>query len=192
MKNAVILHGTDGSPEINWFPWLQSQLESRGFNAWVPQLPNSDYPNALKYIEFLVHNGWDYNEETVLIGHSSGAVAALQLLQALPIDTKIKAVIGVAAFKDNLQWRDEHKRLKLGGLFTPELDFPLLRKKADQFMFIHSADDPYSPPEHASYLAVKLQAELIMMSSERHFNTEAGDKYKEFPFLLEKILAMYK
>ncbi len=190
VKNVVILHGTDGSPQGNWFPWLKKELEKHNFKTCTPQLPDANYPDAKKYTHFLMNLGWDFNSETILVGHSSGSVAALQLLQALPRQTIVKAVISVAACKDNLQWRDEEKKLKLQGLFEPELDYLMIRKKARKFIFIHSTDDPYCPPEHASYLAVKLQGELFMMTGEKHFNTETGDKYKEFPFLLEKILAL--
>jgi len=40
-KDAIILHGTMGSPEGNWFPWLKSQLEN-DYNVYVPQFPTPE------------------------------------------------------------------------------------------------------------------------------------------------------
>ncbi|HEX7368323.1 MAG TPA: hypothetical protein VF261_01550 [Candidatus Saccharimonadales bacterium] len=35
-EKGVILHGTDGTPESNWFPWLKQEFEGQGRVAWVP------------------------------------------------------------------------------------------------------------------------------------------------------------
>ena len=40
MKNVIIIHGTEGYPEENWFPWLKKNLEERGYNVTVPQFPS--------------------------------------------------------------------------------------------------------------------------------------------------------
>jgi hypothetical protein len=41
MKNAIILHGTDNTPEGNWFRWLEKELERRDYKVWLPQLPDA-------------------------------------------------------------------------------------------------------------------------------------------------------
>ena len=37
--NIFILHGTEGHPGENWFPWLKQELEQKGYNVIVPQFP---------------------------------------------------------------------------------------------------------------------------------------------------------
>lgn len=84
MKSALILHGTNNSPQDNWFLWLEKELQQLDYKTWVPQLPQADFPNIKRYNQFLFNSDWEFDEESILIGHSSGAVATLGLLQALP------------------------------------------------------------------------------------------------------------
>ena len=184
MKNALILHGTDGCPTENWFDWLKTELEKENYKVWVPQLPGCNKPNVFKYNEFLLsNNNWEFNEESILVGHSSGAVEILSLLQHLPNGKKVDTCYLVGSFKNNLDWE------ALDGLFLEPYDFGLIKAKAKKFVFIHSDNDPYCPLEHAKYLSEKLGGELIVKSGQFHFSVgTAGDKYKAFPYLLEKIL----
>lgn len=186
MKRAVIFHGTGGSPEENWFPWLKEELERDGWKVWVPALPGNDYPSTERYNEYLLAQDWDW-QDNLLIGHSSGSVAILGLLPNLPADVIIKDAYLVAAFKDNLGWKDDQGKLILGGLFQQDYDWAAIRKRSNHFTLIHSTDDPHCPPEHASYLAVKLKGELILTHGEKHFSTESDPKHIQCPLLLDHI-----
>ncbi len=182
MKQALILHGTDATPASNWFTWLKEQLEQDGYAVWLPQLPNSDKPNTKTYNQFLLANqDFEFNDETIIIGHSSGAVEVLSLLQHLPEGKKVGSCFLVSAFRDDLGWD------ALTDLFTEPFDFEKIKAKAHRFVFLHSDNDPYCPIEHAEYLADQVSGELIVKSGQGHFNTEISEKYKAFPELLEII-----
>src|SRR3990167_8971805 len=103
MKNAVILHGTGNNPDKDWIPYVKNGLEEKNYKVWAPKLPDSKKPNVDKYNPFLL-SGWKYDSETVLVGHSSGAVAILSLLQNLPDGIAIDKAILVAGFINNLDW----------------------------------------------------------------------------------------
>lgn len=182
MKRVLVLHGTDGSSQVNWFPWLKQQLGDKGVEVWVPDLPQADKPNINRYAQFIFQNkNWVFDRDTVLIGHSSGAVAILGLLQKLPKGTTVGTCILVGAFKDDLGWE------ALSELFLEKFDFDLLQKKAAKFIFIHSDNDPYCPLDHAQYLAEKLAAQLIVKKGQGHFSTGKNPEYTTFPYLLELL-----
>lgn len=182
MKQALILHGTDASPEANWFRWLEAFMKNAGHNVWLPQLPSSATPNAKIYNSFLLNEPkFVYNEETVLIGHSSGAVEILSLLQNLPEAITVGDVYLVSAFKDSLNWD------ALDGLFIEPYDYELIKTKARSITLIHSDNDPYVPSEHARYLAEMLDARLLVFPGQGHFNLEKSETYRTFPLLAQVI-----
>lgn len=187
MKTAIILHGTSGTSQDNWFPWLKKELEKKGYNVWIPDLPGADYPNTKKYNEFLLKNAPHVDKNTIMIGHSSGALAVLGFLQALPAETKIDRTFLVGAFKDNLGWIDKKGKHILGGLFEEDYDWKALQKKATHIL-IHSDNDPYCPMSHASFLSIKLNGQLTLNPRQKHFSIETmGKEYTKCPFLLEMI-----
>lgn len=181
MKNAIILHGRSNTPEGNWFRWLESELKKNGYQVWLPQLPDSDLPNAQKNNQLLLNHGFDYNKETIMAGHSSGAVSILNLLQELPEGTKIKAAFLVGSFKDSNELEVRSK------LFPKPFDFEKIKSRCGKFIFIHSDNDPYCPLSDAKFLSEKLDGELVVEPGQGHFNLEAGPQYKQFPLLLNLI-----
>lgn len=183
IKNALILHGTGADHSANWFPWLKEELEKIGYRVWVPDLPNADKPNTNRYNEYIFSNKeFEIGKDTIIIGHSSGAVEILGLLQGLG-DRKIKAAYLVGSFKDNLG-RDD-----LSELFLTPFDFEKIKNSSSTFVFFHSDNDPYCPLDHAKYLCDKVNGELIVISGQKHFSiSTVGEEYKKFPKLLEKII----
>ena len=179
MKNALILHGTNSSPEANWFRWLEGELTARGYNVWVPQLPLSMFPNVRRYNKFIFSSNWEFNHESVIIGHSAGAVEILGLLQKLPRGVVIEHAILVGAFTDDLKWP------QLQGLFEEPFDYGKIKKKAKKFTFLHSDDDPFCPLAGAEYLAKELGGELTVVPGAKHFSIgTGGERFKTLPILL--------
>lgn len=181
-KWAVILHGTDGNPDSNWFPWLKAKLEEKGYKVWVPLLPGNHAPDREVYNNFLLGGDWDFTDN-IVVGHSSGAVAVLNLLmdERCP---KIKLGVMVSAWGYGTPaGMDE---AQFANLFPKNgFDFATIKQKASKLAFLHSADDPYCPLEQAKYLAKNLSAPLTVIQNGGHL----GESCPEFPQLWKTISA---
>lgn len=179
MKTAIILHGTLGSPDGNWFQWLKGELEQRGLTVWLPQLPQAEKPSLRKWHRFIKEQcPFAINEETLIVGHSSGAILALVLAQNNM--EKIGAIVDVSVFHDNsLHWEPNDQ------LFDVQFDWTAIRDGVNELLFIHSDNDPYIPLYQAQYVATNTGAEMMVIPGEGHFNLERSHEYRQFPKLLE-------
>lgn len=180
MRNALVLHCTGGSPEGNWSPWLLKQLEQRGWEVYIPALPGADAPNIERYTDFILSSGWKFNTESVIIGHSSGAVAIFGILEALPEGVSVDTAVFVGAFKDDLGRQD------LKALFQKPFDFEKIKTRARRFVFLHGDNDPICPLSGAEDLAKKVGGELIIVPGAQHFSIgTGGPQFTELPQVLE-------
>lgn len=50
MKNVLILHGAGETPQSFWYPWLQTELEKKGYKVTIPQLPDAEDPRLNKWL----------------------------------------------------------------------------------------------------------------------------------------------
>jgi predicted alpha/beta hydrolase family esterase len=180
----VILHGTSASHESNWFPWLKQELENLGHEVWSPDLPDAERPNIQKYNHYLLNSNFDF-EGSVVIGHSSGAVAILGLLDALPKNIVIDTAVFVGAFTKRLSESPSWEMLR--ELFEEPFDYETIKLKANKFIFIHSDDDPYCPIEQAEFLSKKLDGEMVRFTGMGHFSKRLDPRFNKFPELLEII-----
>ena len=180
MKNALILHGTSSNASGNWFSWLRQELERRGWKVWLPDLPRAETPDTKRYNRFILGNkNWQFDKETVIVGHSSGGAATLGLLQRLPKGVRVDTCILVGVFGKNLGWEE------VKGLFTEPFDFSQIRRRVKHFILVYSDNDPYVPLKHGRWLAQQLNAKLVINPGQGHFNLEQGLEYKQFPLILE-------
>ncbi|HPR09630.1 MAG TPA: NUDIX domain-containing protein [Candidatus Saccharibacteria bacterium] len=186
MNKAIILHGTLGSPEGNWFRWLEAELKDKGIEAWLPQLPRAEQPKLSEWLEFVAENcPFAIDEQTLVVGHSSGALLALALSGY--IQQPIGAVVGVSAFYKigvpivATDWGPN------AALFDYEPDWDFIRGTVNNRLLLHSDDDPYIPLEVAKSLAARLEAELITIPGQGHFNLEKSEVYYRNDILLSLL-----
>lgn len=188
MKRAVLLHGTDGTPQSGWLPWLKSELERRGYEVWVPELPNNHTPNRQAYNDFLFSNDWDF-KDNLIVGHSSGAVSVLNLLE----DSRcphIKTAVLVGAWSDSkkagLLDKEDFEKDQFNDLFPPKgFDFGTIKQKTDRLLFLHGDDDPYCPLDQAKWLAEQTASDIIVIPGGGHLNGGAG--WTELPQLTSAL-----
>lgn len=183
MKRAVILHGTSGSPEGNWLPWAKKELEAIGYKVWVPLLPNNTYPNRKAYNDFLFESGWDFTDN-VVIGHSSGAVSVLNLLEderCPHID--IGVMVGAWYDTKNSPLVDTDR---FNDLFPPAgFNYQLLKQKANRLVYIHGDNDGHCPLEQAQWMAKQTDSEIIVIPNGGHLTGSAG--FTDLPQLITAL-----
>ncbi len=183
MKNALILHGLDfykaGNQHLtNWFPWLKEELEKLGYDVWLPELPDAWEPDINKYWDFL--KDFNFNNETIIVGHSAGGTAVFGILNKLPANKKIKLAISVAGL-----YMDNNGRCKK--LFSEKYDWMKIGKQAEKICIMWSEDDPYITRFHTDNLSAKLGVEPIIFKDKKHFDLGASEEFRKFPELLEMI-----
>ena len=77
---AIILPGNNNTPiTSNWYLYVKKELEKLGFEVVAENMPDPDLARKKYWIPFIEKHADD--EDTILIGHSSGATAILRYLE---------------------------------------------------------------------------------------------------------------
>jgi len=183
MKNAIIFHGTGSKPESFWFPSIKNFLEKNSYHVWVPQLPGADLPDLNNWLPFVLNSG-QLNEETVLIGHSSGSPLILSILEN--INVRVKKAILVSGYA-----RPKGKDKRPEMILQSQYDWQKIRGNVGDIVFINSNNDPWGcNHEEGLFMWGHLGGTLILRDGEGHMGSDFFNQpYKEFPFL-EKILTI--
>ena len=181
MKQALIVHGSYGSQEESWFPWLKKKLKENGYKVYLPKFPTPENQSLYTWTEALEKTGMKFDEETILIGHSLGSAFILSVLEGLSVS--VKACFFVSGFISLLGL------LKFDvpneSFIMKPMNWKKIRNNCKAFYVINSDNDPYVPLERGEELAQFLKVPLIVLKKAGHINTEAG--YKEFEKLYEMI-----
>lgn len=181
MKKALIFHGTLGSPEGNWFAWLQDYLMTAGWQVAVPKLPTPEGQNLDNWVASLQAQITDLNDLDLVIGHSLGATFALRLIEKGFI--KPKETILVSALIDVIG-NEEYDALNMSFVDTP-FKWETIKNTGSNITIIHGDNDPYVPIEQPLEIANKLNIDLQLLKDGGHINTETG--FTDFPEILDFI-----
>ena len=187
-KRVFIIHGWDGHPDEDWFPWLKKESESWGFESYVPQLPQPENPRIHNWIPQLTRSVGKVDENTYFVGHSMGCQAIVRYIETLPEKTKVGGAIFVAGFFKNLTLsNDEDKEVAKEWLETP-ISFEKVKSHLQKSVAIFSDNDSWVPLENQDDFKDKLNSEIIIEHNMGHFSGNSGTK--KLPIVLDKLLAL--
>ena len=180
MKNAIIFHGAGSTPNDVWYPWLRKQLEEKGYKVSSPILTNDEMAPLDKWLPMALKE--NYNNETVLIGHSAGCPLILSVLEN--INAKISKAILVAGFIAPLKANIDG----YNPILQKTYDWEKIKDHSKEFIFINASNDPWGcDDKQGKAMQEKLGGELII-NQEGHMGSDSfNQSYKEFPFLLTLI-----
>ena len=159
---VILLPGNEGHEDISnycWFPYLKQELEPLGLKVVIKNMPDPKLARAKYWLPFII-NELKADENSILIGHSSGAVAIMRLLEKM----KLYGVILVGAHYTDLGYEED----KLSGYFDKPWNWGKIKKNANWTVQFASTNDPFIPIEHSRHIYKKLDTEYYEMEAE-HF-----------------------
>lgn len=173
---VILIHGNGNSkPTDNWLPYLKRELEKIGVKVDAPQFPDTELARSSYWLPFL-EKELQADENTVIVGHSSGAIAAMRYAET----HRILGSVLIGAYYTDLGMESE----KLSGYFDKPWDWEAIKKNQKWIIQFAGRNDPWIPVGEAHVIRDRLQTDYHE-SDQGHFG---GDYYKEtFPELLEAI-----
>lgn len=163
-KRAFLVHGWEGRPDGNWFPWLKMELVARGFEVNAPQMPNAAHPKVKEWLEFLNGYAGKPDMNTYFVGHSLGCIAIARYLETLPAKTCIGGAVFVAGFSGRLNIPE------IAEFYSIPFDAQAAKKHCVKFAMIFSDNDPCVPMEKSLEFAKDLGAKTILERGKKHFS----------------------
>ena len=176
-EKYIIIHGSFGSKDGNWFPWLKNELN--GKNVVVPQMPvgvgNQNYENWANVLD-----GLNVDENTIIIAHSIAPIFVCKYLITNKI--KVKKLVFVCGFNNYLGIDPSFDAVN-APMFIDNLED--IKKYCNNIVCFYSDNDPYVKFEVEKSFADTISNEQYVIKNGGHINAESG--YTKFEEILKVI-----
>lgn len=174
---VILIHGNGGSsPYEIWFPYIKLELENLGLKVIARQFPDSDLAREIYWIPFLKELKAD--ENTILIGHSSGALAAMRYAEK----NQIYGSVLVGAMHTDLGYETE----TISGYYNRPFNWKNIKENQNWIIQFASTDDPFIPICEPRFIKDQLKSEYYEFNKQGHFNDQI--KFPELIAALKKKL----
>ena len=161
-KRVLIIHGWESNSKEHWFLGEKERLEKFGYEVVVPDMPNTLEPKKEEWVQVIKDFNPDGN--SILIGHSLGGVAILRYLEVA--DGKAEKCIFIATPIKKLGLGYEGIENFLEGSF----DWEKIKGNAKKLVIFNQTEDPAVPLQHGKDLANFINAELVIINGNDHFD----------------------
>lgn len=174
----VILIPGNGGSSVNdhWFPYAKQCLQTLNLNVVARNFPDPYLARAKYWLPFL-ENELKADKNTILVGHSSGGVAALRYAETHPIYASI--IIGA----NHTHLNDPHE--KQSGYFDKSWGWDSIRANQKWIGQFASVDDPYIPIQEARHINKMTTSEYYEYQDKGHFGEDTD--MNEFPELIQLL-----
>ena len=180
MSNVIIFHATGASPQQFWYTWLANRLRARGYDVLVPSYPEINQEDISTFLpKILKTHEKDITEDTVLVGHSSGATLILSIAEQIPF----KQGILVAGFSE------PYNGVEKDPILQDTYHWDKMRDHCKDFVIINSANDPWGCDDKQGRTMFDNLGGTQIIRMDGHFGSnDAKQQFPEFP-LLERLVA---
>jgi uncharacterized protein len=159
--NVVFIHGNGGSTvEDIWFPEAKSELEAIGVEVVAQTMPDNMLARSFMWLPF-IEDALGADEDSVIVGHSSGAVAAMRYAET----HRIFGSILVGAMHTDLGIRSE----RMSGYYDETWDWQAIKANQNWIVQFASTDDPFIPIEEPRYVHEMLGTEYHEHNNKGHY-----------------------
>lgn len=174
----IYIHG-NGSVHWSfaWAPWLKTELEKLGYPTFFETMPDSIIARSEYWLPFLKDHV-KAGENDVLVGWSSGAVAALRYAES----NRLRGSILISPCYTDLG--DEME--KQSGYYDKPWDWAHIKGNQQKIALVWGDDDPFIPQQEFEFIADQLKPATLKIPGGRHFSER-----QTFPEVLEYIRKSY-
>jgi uncharacterized protein len=170
---AIFIHGNGGSTAGDiWLPWLERELTALGVEVINQTFPDNVKARAAFWLPHLESLGAD--ENTVLIGHSSGASAAMRYAET----HRLLGSVLVGVCHTDLGDSSE----TASGYYADEWRWQDIRDNQRWIAIFHSTDDPNIPVAEARFVAKQLKCSYFEHTDRGHFVNS-----RQFPEIVDFV-----
>ena len=179
-ENYFLIHGSFGSPFVNWLPWLRGELRKRGKEVYTPDFPTGvgfqNYDNWAKLLKVYLEAGL-IAEGTTIFAHSIAPVFVCKFL--IENKVRVRRLVFVCGFNNYFGIDKDYDAVNQS-MYLDNLGE--IRKYCDETICFYTENDLYVSYGAEIEFANTVATKQIVIKDGGHLNSESG--YREFPALL--------
>lgn len=161
MIKVVIIHGNGGcTSQSHWTPWLKTELEKNKITVIAPTMPDNVEAKSSIWLPYM-RDKLKCDENTIIIGHSSGAVAAMRYAEQY----KLLGTILIGACYTDLGYASE----RIAGYYNTPWLWETIKKNQQWIALFASTDDPFIPIQEARHIQKNLTPDYYEFTDQGHF-----------------------
>ena len=170
---AILIHGNGGCTAGDiWLPWVERELTALGLDVINQTFPDNIKARARYWLPHLESLGAD--EKTILIGHSSGAVAALRYAETHRLLGSILVGVNYTDLGDRFE--------AASGFYEAPWQWTEIRDHQEWIAIYNSTDDPHIPIAEPRFIAAELRCSYFEFTDRGHFVDE-----RQFPEIVDFV-----